>query len=679
MQERRLAAIMFTDIAGYTALMGSDEERAFLLLKKNRQVQKPIIEKHDGKWLKEIGDGVLASFPTVSEAVYCAKEIQKACEKEPDLKLRIGIHLGEVVFDDEDVFGDGVNIASRLEPLAPVGGIYISESVFRNIQNKKGIETEFIREETLKNVKHPVRIYEVNVEKEIKQAEHEEERMVRSKFPYILIVALVIIIAGILIWNNQPKKPNGLPATEDNPNKEISIAVLPFDNLSGDPEQEVMCDGLTEEIIHYLSIIKEFDKVISRSSIMTFKDSNKTIPEVAKLLNVNFILEGSYRQSGNRLRITAQLIEASSDNHLWTEIYERPAGDIFDIQSDIAKKIASNLKGELSTGENKQIAKRPTDNLEAYSLYLKGRYFWNKRTKEGFNEAIKYYQDAIEKDNNYALAYAGLADCYINASFYEYIPPQYGCEEAKIPLTKVFKIDNNLSEAYASMALLMRNCEWDWDSSLHSIERAIQLNPNNANAHLWYSGLLSLLGFHNEAIIEAKRAQALDPLSPFINSSVAIRLYYARKFDQAIEEASKALIINPDFYLAHNFLGLAYLQKGMFTKAVEHMKLAEMHSGKSFGTKATLGYVYGKIGNFREAQIILDSLKECSKKEYVSPISIARVYIGIGEEEQAINYLEKAFEEKENRLIRLNSNPIYDPLRSNPRYKKLLEKMNLSK
>jgi adenylate cyclase len=296
-QSRQLAAIMFTDIVGYTALMGEDEKKAFNILRKNRQLQKPIIEKFNGTWIKEIGDGVLASFYTVTDAVMCALEIQKACEIIDDLKLRIGIHLGEVVFEDNDVFGDGVNIASRLQALAPIGGIWISESVYKNVSNKKEIKTKFIREEILKNVKESVRIYEVitgNTEKEQQRSS--------------------VIEKG---------------AGKITPEK--SVAVLPFVNMSNDPEQEYFSDGMAEEILNSLSHLQDL-KVAGRTSSSQFKGKNIDLWEVGEKLRVRTVLEGSVRKQGNRIRVTAQLINVEDGYHLWSEKYDRNMDDVFAIQ-----------------------------------------------------------------------------------------------------------------------------------------------------------------------------------------------------------------------------------------------------------------------------------------------------------------------------------------------------------
>jgi TolB-like protein/class 3 adenylate cyclase len=343
-QSRQLAAIMFTDIVGYTALMGNDEQRAFELLNKNRQIQKPIIEQYNGRWIKELGDGVMASFNTVSDAVNAAIKIQEACNVAKEFQLRIGIHQGEVVFENDDVFGDGVNIASRIQSVAKPGCIYVSESVHLNVSNKKDIQTKFIKEEILKNVKEPVRMYEV------------------------MTTNNVII-----------STENKINAIHQN-----SIAVLPFTNMSSDPEQEYFSDGISEEIINTLVQVPQL-KVTGRTSSFMFKGKNEDLRSIGEKLSVNIILEGSVRTSGNRIRITAQLIDVQNGYHLWSEKYDRILNDVFEVQDEIAKTIMEKLQITLGGKLVETKSREHTQNVEAYQLYLKGRALVYKRGKYLFD------------------------------------------------------------------------------------------------------------------------------------------------------------------------------------------------------------------------------------------------------------------------------------------------------
>ena len=373
MSKRRLAAIMFTDIVGYTALMGKDEKKAFEILRKNKGIQRPLIEKYDGQWFKEMGDGILACFHTASDAVRSANEIQIAAKKE-GIRLRIGIHEGEVVFEEKDVLGDGVNIASRLEELAEEGCIYISDSVYKDIKNKEGIYTDFIREETLKNVQDPVKVYKVNCEDIL-------SRNVSTKY------------------------------NEIHPPDKKSIIVLPFENMSPDPDQEFFSDGLTEEIITDLSYINDL-RVISRSSAMTYKGTKKKIQEIAREVKVQYVLEGSVRKSGNLLRIAAQLIDAIDDSHLWAEKYNGTLDDIFTIQESVSRSIAEALEMKLSKKEVESICECPIDDAKVYEYYLKAKHEINTFTEEGMNNAIQFLKSGLKIIGENAVLYAGLSYAY---------------------------------------------------------------------------------------------------------------------------------------------------------------------------------------------------------------------------------------------------------------------------
>jgi len=360
-EDRRLAAIMFTDIVGYTSLMGSDENKAFTVLRKNREIQRPIIKKYRGEWLKEMGDGILASFHTASDAVRCAGEIQQAVKKE-GIDLRIGIHEGEVVFEDEDVFGDGVNIASRLEPLAPVGGIYVSESVFRNIQNKKGIEANFVREETLKNVKHPVKIYEVKVERGEKRIESQEEKKVRSKLPYILVGVVIVIIAVFLIWKYLPKQPTV--------ELEKSIAILLFKDLSEDQNKQYIADGVMDAITGHLSKIEGL-RVTPRTSMEQYRKTTKTASIIGAELDVSYLIEGSFLMINNQVRLTIQLVIAEEEDHLLYKEYDRDWSEIFNVQSEVAQAIANEVEVVITPEVKERIESIPTT-IRLFSDIFKG-------------------------------------------------------------------------------------------------------------------------------------------------------------------------------------------------------------------------------------------------------------------------------------------------------------------
>ena len=520
-QTHQLAAIMFTDIVGYTALMGEHEASAFQLLKKNRQVQKPLIEKHHGKWLKEMGDGVLASFNTISNAVYCAIEIQKTCLDESELKLRIGIHLGEVIVEDEDVFGDGVNIASRLEPLAPAGGIYVSESVFRNIQNKEGIKTEFIREEALKNVKYPVRIYEVDVEaSEILTSEpvletFSKRSVLISKrwhLPVFIILGLLISVIVVFLIFSSRDHIEADSGKQELTIIEKSIAVLPFVNMSDDTGNEYFSDGISEEILNSLAKAKDL-KVAGRTSSFAFKGRNEDLRAIGEALGVSHILEGSVRKAGSHVRITAQLVKAGDGYHLWSATYDRELTDIFAIQDEIAAEILSQLKAQLLDEEQQDLVSQRTD-LEVYDLYLLARQRLSSRTPQSIESAAELLDQAIAKDSDYAPAYAqrGIAEMLLADDSYGKIPRADAYAQGKRYVDTSLEKNPRLAEAWAGLGLYYVNQVTEYKQALDALEKALSINRNLIDASNWMHIALRVSGQPRAALQLLEQMAQRDPL-----------------------------------------------------------------------------------------------------------------------------------------------------------------------
>ncbi len=460
-QSRQLAAIMFTDIVGYTALMGNDEQKAFSILNQNRQLQKPIIEKYGGRWIKELGDGVMASFTTVSDAVNAAKEIQLQCKEKGEFSLRIGLHHGEIVFDGDDVFGDAVNVASRIQAIAPVGGIYVSESVHHNVANKADIVTKFVKADKLKNVKELVRIYEVlnnNVQSAQKPTHLENigSKVRKTSFRSMLFILIPItLILGLLFFVNK-----GKAIFASGPVK--SIAVLPFINESGIADMEYLSDGMTETLINSLSQIKELS-VKARSSVFRYKEKEIDPQKVGNELSVQAILNGRVALRGGNIILNLELVDVSTGNQIWGEQYNRKTTDLVLLQSEIAQDVSKKLQQKL-TGSGQNIAKNYTTNAEAYQLYLKGLFHWHKRTADDLKKAIDYFNGAKEKDPSFALAYAGLAITYSVLPANINMPKQEAVEanlKAKAAALKALELDNTLAEAYAVLAE-GKNDEWDF-------------------------------------------------------------------------------------------------------------------------------------------------------------------------------------------------------------------------
>ena len=464
-----------------------------------------------------------------------------------------------------------------------------------------------------------------------------------------------------------------------------SIAVLPFTNLSADKEQEYFCDGMAEEIINALTQVEGLH-VVARTSAFSFRGKQLDIREIGKRLNVGAVLEGSVRRAGARLRITAQLVNVADGYDLWSERYDRDIGelccpeDIFGIQDEISLAIVDKLKVKLLRKERAKLVKRHTEDLVAYDLYLKGRYLWNKRTEDGYQKSLEYFQQAIERDPTYALAYAGIADCYDLLGWYDYLPPKEAFPRAKAAAEKALEMDETLAEAKASLGWISVNYDWDWLTAESKYKRAIELNPGYATVHQWYAEYLSYMGKHDESIAEAKRAQELDPLSIIINNDLGQVFYYARQYDQAIEQLQKTLELDPDFIVAHFFLAFLYAQKAMYDKAIaEVQKAMDLSGGGDSLIVAQLGTIYSCSGRRDEAKKVLDELHGLSNKRYVSPFYIALIYMGLGQNDQAFEWLEKAYEERDHWLETLKVHPMLDSLRSDPRFTKLLKKMRLEK
>jgi serine/threonine protein kinase/tetratricopeptide (TPR) repeat protein len=473
-----------------------------------------------------------------------------------------------------------------------------------------------------------------------------------------------------------------LPATTKT---QPSIAVLPFSNLSADKEQEYFCDGMAEEIINALTHVESLH-VVARTSAFSFRSKEVDIREIGKKLNVETVLEGSVQKAGNRLRITAQLTNVADGYHLWSEKYDRDAGkescpeDIFCIQDEISLAVVNNLKVKLLGKQKAKLIKRHTEAIDAYSLYLKGRYFWNKRTEESLKKAVGYFEQAIEKDPDYALAYAGLADSYILLAEYSLLPPKDAFPTAKAAVMTALEIEETLAEAHTSLAFVKTFSDWDWMGAEKEFKQAIELNPGYATAHQWYAEHLTMAGRYAEAMAELKRAKELDPLSLIIGVASAVTLFCGtRLYDRVIEECQKVLEMDPNFGGALNVLGMVYRERAMYEKAIESFQKARTFDEGNTWVTGELGHAYAVSGNKSQAQKVLDELEQLSKRSYIPPDNIALVYLGLGKINLTFEYLEKAYEDRSVGMCWLKADPIFDSLRSDPRFTALLKRIGLEK
>jgi adenylate cyclase len=597
-QVRQLAAIMFTDIVGYTALMGSDEQKAFELLEKNRQLQKPIIEEFNGKFIKELGDGILSSFNTVSDAVYAAVKIQEKANAAKDFQLRIGIHLGDVIFENDDVFGDGVNIASRIQAIANPGGIYISEAVYNSVSNKKTIRARFVKEESLKNVKHTIKIYEV--------------------------------------LSEQNRPTNGTQHAR--PAK--SIAVLPFVNMSNDPEQEYFCDGISEEIINALAQLNNL-RVIARTSAFSFKDKNIDVREIGKTLDVSTLLEGSVRKSGNRLRITTQLVNVADGSHVWSNRYDREMQDIFSIQDDIAENVATSLRGFL-TSEEKEAIRRPETVVQAYEYFLKGRQLFHQLA---LKDSIQYFEKALELDPEYALGYAGLADTH--AWLYEWEGAENSdLEAAKRNSKRALTLAPTLSESHSSHGFVLSLFK-RYEEAEKEFKEAIRLNSNSYDAYYYYARSCFARGRIRESadlFLKASEVRQEDFQSTLLGGQ-ALRMLQDPKaqevFADGIKRLRKRLKLDPDDRRALS-LGSAYI-----------WETGDKEEGLEWMNRALELYPH-------DAGVLING---------------ACFFAKAGDKEKALDILEIAIEKGYGNKDWIEHDSDYDSLRDEPRFKRLIEKL----
>jgi TolB-like protein/Tfp pilus assembly protein PilF len=485
----------------------------------------------------------------------------------------------------------------------------------------------------------------------------------------------VVVIGGLLsiglfflgrytaaTWQAQS---SGLPAK--------SIAVLPFDNLSRDPDNAYFCEGVQDEILTRLAKVADL-KVISRTSTQHFKSTPENLPAIAKQLGVMHILEGSVQKASDQVRVNVQLINALTDAHLWADTYDRKLTDIFAVESEIAKTIAETLQARLSGSEKSSIAKTPTTNSEAYELYLKGRFFWNKRTGADLEKAIEYFKQAVAKDPNYALAYVGLADSYMLLSSYGNVSPRESLPPAKGALKKALELDDSLAEAHASFGLLA-TLDLDLDRSISELKRAIELKPNYATAHHWLALGYATLGQFDRAIAEAKRAIEVDPLSLIINADCGWVYFNAHRYDEAEAQARKVLEMDSRFFLAHYYLGAALQFEGHVAQSIpEYQKAFELNG--DLYSLAMLGQAYARSGQKEEARKVLARLNQEAKSHYVAPYAFALVQIGLGEKDRAIEELEHAYENGEtNYLFIIKVDPLLDDLRGHPRFEALVRKI----
>jgi len=676
---------MFTDIQGYTAMMQHDEGLAIKIRERHRKIFNSTTEKFNGKILQYFGDGTLSTFHSAIDAVNCAIEMQIAFQKEPVIPIRIGIHLGDVVIADDEIIGDSVNVASRIESLAVPGSVFISDKVYDEIKNQNSIEAKSLNTFEFKNVDRPMEVFAISnkgliipepgeikgktTEKSISKVKsHGKDKSKARRKKLILalysITGLLVLLSAFIIYQqffSQEVKTDDI---------DKSIAVLAFENMSDDPDQEYFSDGISEEILNSLVKVGGL-KVAGRTSSFSFKGKDVDIQSIGNTLGVGLVLEGSVRKSGNNVRITAQLISTADGYHLWSEQYDRELVDIFTIQEEIAAKIVNMLKlMVLRPGDSKQ----PTKNIEAYDRYLKGVHSLSLNV-EGFGDALNYYKDAISLDPQFALAYAGLGDAYLNASAYGLIPLDTALIEARKAANKSILLDPEQAYGHDVLAFIHLFYDWDWEAAIREYHKALELGLNDPEDFItWYEALL--FGNFEKAIRDSKSIVERDPISPEAYWSLGLNYYFSRQYAKAITSFEDALEINPDYSEAYRGLGFSYRQLGNYTKSLEALNRAlQLTQGRGPAVMDLLATL-GASNQKKELTGWLDNLLELRAELTIPSIVFAIGYAYLGNMDEAFIWLERTYDERFMWLLSIKVAPDWDVFRDDPRFDELIQRMD---
>jgi TolB-like protein/Tfp pilus assembly protein PilF len=633
--KRKLAAIMFTDMVGYTALMQQNELQAKINRDRHREVLNATIQQNAGTILQYYGDGTLSIFNSAVDAVSSAIRIQQLLQVEPKIPLRIGIHTGDIVHDDEGIYGDGVNIASRIESMAVPGSVLVSGKVFDEIKNHTQFKTKSFGPFQLKNVEHPTRIYG-------------------------------LIAEGCLTPDAADLKGKGSPVNR-------SIAVVPFVNMSTDPENEYFSDGITEEILNALVKVEGL-QVTSRTSSFAFKGKNIDVKEIGNQLNVATVLEGSVRKAGNKVRITAQLINCVDDYHLWSETYDRHLEDIFEVQDEISRKIANQLRATLTSNDMKtNLVTAPTENLDAYNTYLKGSFFLNSWTPQGAKSAIEYFHKAIKMEENFSLPYSGLAYSYTMLGAMGQIAPLKAYPIGKQMAEKALALDSELAESHIAIALIKLFYDWDLDGAEQSLNRAKEINPGSANVYHFFALYYTARGRYEEGLKSIEQALELDPLSLIINQHYAEGLIWVGKLKESLAQIEKTLKMDPNYRAAIETKGWVYIEMGDIDNALKCFQRFQELTGHPLKGMVGLGYTYAIRGETDKAQECLEKLAQREKleSEILLHMDYAVIYTGLNDFDKAFFHLEEGLKQKAGIFFVKTAN-LFHELRKDPRFDKLM-------
>ncbi len=711
-EHRKLAAIMFTDMVGYSAVTQRNESLAIALLDEHHRLLRPLFPKFGGREIKLTGDGFLVEFGSALAAAQCAIEIQRTLVQynataplERRFQVRIGVHLGDVVLREADIFGDGVNIAARIEPLAEAGGICLSRSVFDQVANKLDAALVKLGSPELKNIQMPMEVYRVVLPWHQKAATVLTGRASRraSSFPMkrvMAIGALLGLAALVLAWKTWYKRNQDAASAELVRNTAANspglnappsgrqpmldrrrIAILPLENVSTDTNNATFSEGMmTWDLMNTLRKIAGLN-VFEGKGFLTAQETGKDAAALWRGANIGALLKCRVLSEGENLRVFMQLVDSQTSEMLWSDKYDRDRGSkkVLDLCSEVAQSVATALKVQLLPGEIQKLGRRPTDNPQAYRLYIQGRTHWNEYTERGFTNSIKYYLEAINIDTNYALAYSGLADSWIQLGDGEFLPPEAAFKEAEKHAARALELDDTLGEAYVSRGTINIFYRWNWAAAKADFENALKFAPRYPDLYHFYGHYLEITGQTNEAIRRFQEGLKLDPASPVLKTELANAYYKARDYRNAIQQCLKTLEMHPDYVFAMLSLATIYNQTEQYGEALALIdRVLRLPGGDTAVPLAEQGYAFAKTKKRKEAVENLAKIKSISDREdYLDPYFLAVIHLGLADDTEALKYLAEAVDKHSLWLSWIKVEPRFDPLRGDKRFKDLVKKMGL--
>lgn len=679
---RRLAAIMFTDIVGYTAMMQRDEADALVRVRRYRELLAQHSERCHGELLHHYGDGSLTIFPSAVEAVICARDLQLDLQKSPATPIRVGIHIGDIVRDGDDLYGDGVNIASRVQNLAPSGAVLFTDRVLEDIRSHPELPYKALGKYSLKNIEQPVQVYALSGPgfADLKSSDLQSPKgkalptATQSTAWRIGTLALgltALALSALFLWNQFRPQDQPLGATSS---ELPSVAILPFKDLSPGGDQEWFGEGIAEEILYALSRVEGL-KVAGRSSSFAFSKEETDPREIGRRLNVGAVLEGSIRKAGNRIRITAQLVNTRDGFQIWSESHDQELSDIFTVQEDIARSVAGKLTGALLGDQSSPLVQRGTNNPEAYQAYLQGRYQLSQRV-DGAEQAVGFFQKAVALDPDFAMAHAGLGNAYIWLGYSNSVPSHEAFPQARTHARRALELDPRSAYAWSVLGSVHLWYDWDWAAAKSALDTAIAINPTEARAWLdlgWYHALRRDFAAATKYM---NKAVAIDSVDLEYNIDLADMYRMWGQYDRSTAISEKMRALYPENSDTYWMLGLCDYSRGRYREATAHFEKTVQYSGREAWALLHWAMGLAKSGKQEQARRVLREALAAEPLAENAPVELAMTWLSLGKKTKALDMLEVAARSHANWLISISMDPVWDELRPEPRFKKLMQQMD---